>query len=493
MLSNPAKTAQVNRDGMTHVVNRMRWYTNLTEHLLNTDNADVSFKPILPQLEQEVIELYKAILLYQMKSVCSYYKHQGWVFLKTLLSDTWTEDLKSVTDAETQLLKDWKIYNTMRAEKVEIELLELTKSMESSLVAIHQDLREFIDQQRKIQADDKNKEILQVLCVINPQDDMQRIEDGKEKLLDDAYKWIIQDEKYAAFINWDGTDRPPCRLLWVKGHAGTGKTMLMIGIIREFSNQLAASAPSLSYFFCQGQGKTESPLNSVTVTLRSLIWMLLIQQPDLISHLQTDYKTSSGKFLTDHNARVALSRIFLEMLKAAQPVYLIVDALDECEDGLVDILNLISKSLTLSDKVRWLVSSRPEVDVTAKLENPGICRIADLNAQTLDGPVNRYIDYKLSALKKRDDYTDKILTLVSDEIHQRAENTFLWVALVFKMLDSKDGWEATETVKSIPTGLSSLYDHMMTRIEDENEANQRRCKNTLIASTLAHLPLSLRA
>lgn len=491
MLSNPAKTARFNREGMTHVVNRMQWYAALTEHLLDTDSADISFKSTLQQLKQKIVELYKAILLYQMKSVCSYYKHQGLVFLQTLLPDKWTEDLESVTDAETELLNDWGFYDRVRATKVRNELTELTKSMESSLLIIHQDLREFIDQQHEIQADGENKECLQDLRVVNPQDDMKRIEKQKEKLLDEAYKWMLKDEKYEAFINWHESDRPSCRLLWVKGHAGTGKTMLVIGIIREFSNQLAMSAPSLSFFFCQSQGKTVSLLNNVTATLRSLIWMLLIQQPGLISHLQAEYRSSRGKMFEDDNAQVALSRIFLEMLKVAQPVYFIVDALDECENGLLDLLSLISESLTLSDKVRWLVSSRPEVDITTKLQNPEICKIVDLNAQKLDGPVNKYIEYKLSALRGRKGYTEEILTIVSDKIHQRAENTFLWVAIVFKTLDSKYGWDAIKTVENIPPGLSELYDHMMTRIEGQNEDTQQRCKNALVASTLAYRPLYL--
>jgi hypothetical protein len=27
---------------------------------------------------------------------------------------------------------------------------------------------------------------------------------------------ILEDDKYAAFTNWDESDLPPCRLLWVK-------------------------------------------------------------------------------------------------------------------------------------------------------------------------------------------------------------------------------------------------------------------------------------
>ena len=60
-----------------------------------------SFKSILQQLEKTVVALYKALLLYQMKSVCSYYQNQGLVFLRGLANlDDWDGDLKNVTDAE---------------------------------------------------------------------------------------------------------------------------------------------------------------------------------------------------------------------------------------------------------------------------------------------------------------------------------------------------------------------------------------------------------
>ncbi|KAL5344830.1 hypothetical protein ACLOAV_010227 [Pseudogymnoascus australis] len=496
MLSNPAKATRSNLEGITYVVSRMNWYSALTEHLLGTDNTitDGSFESVLQRLEGKVIELYKAILLYQMKSVCSYYKRQGLVFLQSLMiQDKWTEDLKSVRAAEEELLKDWKKYDMAKASKVRGELLDLTKRRENQLRIIHQDLREFIDQQRKIQADGENKECLRDLRIVNPQDDMERIEGEKEELFDGAYKWFLEDDRYTMFTNWDESGLPPCRLLWVKGHAGTGKTMLMIGIIRELFRQSAVSAPTLSYFFCQSQGKTYPPLNSATAAMRSLIWMLLIQQPRLISHLQSDYGSSRGALFTDRNALVAMSRVFTNMLEdeGARPVYFIVDALDECDQGLENLRKLISTSLTLSDKVRWLVSSRPEVDVVSKLKNPHISRIIDLDAQSLERPVNAYINHKLYTLKGREGYDADTLAVISVEIRQRAMNTFLWVALVFNELDSVDGWDAVGIIEKIPPGLSKLYDHMMIRIEDGNEQNRQRCKNVLVASSLALRPLSL--
>jgi hypothetical protein len=97
MLANPAKSTMSNLAGITHVTLRMSWYCALTEHLLSKNNIE-SFEAVREQLEKAVIALYKALLLYQMKSVCSYYRNQGLVFLRGLVSlDNWDGDLQRVT------------------------------------------------------------------------------------------------------------------------------------------------------------------------------------------------------------------------------------------------------------------------------------------------------------------------------------------------------------------------------------------------------------
>lgn len=117
--------------------------------------------------------------------------------------------------------------------------------------------------------DSENKGCLSDLRVVNPRDNMERIEIEKKELIDDAYKWVLDDGKYVSFTTWGESEAQPCQLLWVKGDAGTGKTMLLIGIIRELSAQSAPLTPTLSYFFCQSTGT--KALNTATATLRSLM------------------------------------------------------------------------------------------------------------------------------------------------------------------------------------------------------------------------------
>jgi hypothetical protein len=68
--------------------------------------------------------------------------------------------------------------------------------------------------------------------------------------------------------------------------SGKGKTMLMIGIIDELSQQVArttqsTSAEILSYFLCQGTDAR----NNVRAILRGIIYILIDQQPCLVSNL----------------------------------------------------------------------------------------------------------------------------------------------------------------------------------------------------------------
>jgi hypothetical protein len=177
------------------------------------------------------------------------------------------------------------------------------------------------------------------------------------------------------------------------------------------------------------------------------------------------------------------------------PVYFVIDALDECEHGLGDLSKLITSSLALSDNVKWLVSSRPTVGLKTPVTAGSL---VELDTQKLKGPVNAYIDHKLSILKTREGYDDGILATVAVEVRQRAENTFLWVALVFKELDAEDGTlnpvhgaYAVEIIKEFPSGLSKLYSYMMAKVEKGMRKDPQYCKGVLAVATLALRPLSL--
>ena len=74
----------------------------------------------------------------------------------------------------------------------------------------------------------EDNQCLKDLLLTNPDDDMIRIEDSKGGLLEDSYMWILS---HRDFIDWK--EEQGTQLLWIKGDPGKGKTMLLIGIVRE--------------------------------------------------------------------------------------------------------------------------------------------------------------------------------------------------------------------------------------------------------------------
>ncbi|KAF2820701.1 WD40 repeat-like protein [Ophiobolus disseminans] len=210
----------------------------------------------------------------------------------------------------------------------------------------------------KIDTQRKQEECLRDLCATNPCNDKKRIEDTKGGLLADSYRWV-------------------------KGNPGKGKTMLLCGIIDELQRSMPRSA-LLSYFFCQ---QTDSRINNATAVLRGLLYMLVQQQPSLVSH--TDV-------LQDPRLNTT---------------YLVIDALDECVSNLLKLLSFITEQSSTSSRVKWILE-RAGHKVNLSLE---------LNAQSVATAVDVFIQQKVDCLAREKQYKAEVALVCQD-----LESTLKW-------------------------------------------------------------------
>ena len=312
---------------------------------------------------------------------------------------------------------------------------------------------------------DQDNHCLTDLLLIDPRNEKIRIERTKGGLLTDSFHWILSNSEFQRWHegNWS-------QLLWIKGDAGKGKTMLMIGIINELQRQVARSGKSsvtevLSYFLCQG---TDSRLNTATVILRGIIYLLASEQPFLISHLRKTYDHAGQKLLEDSSAFYSLSDVFRQMVQDPRltVAYLAVDALDECEVGLSQLLDLITWTVSAQPtRVKWIVSSRNRYDIEQRLglDNSHTRLSLELNADHISHAVDVYVDYKVSQLASLQNHK-ALQDQVRDQMHQKSDGTFLWVALVFEQLLGALRRNVSRVLNRIPKGLMPLYDRMMNQI-----------------------------
>jgi hypothetical protein len=331
---------------------------------------------------------------------------------------------------------------------------------------------------------DKLNKCAQDLHLTDPRDDKKRIEDTKGGLIEDSYRWILENSD---FQQWDRAQQS--QLLWIKGDPGKGKTMLLCGIINELNKSIVNTA-LLSYFFCQA---TDSRINSATAVLRGLIYMLVGQQPSLVSHVRKKYDYAGKALFDDANAWVALSEIFTNIVQdsSLNTTYLIIDALDECVADLPRLLDFIVRVSTIYPRVKWIVSSRNWPDIEERLERAGhkVRLCLELNAESVSAAVSIFIRHKVRQLAQEKKYDDKTQDTVLEHLFSNANDTFLWVALVCQNLTTIPRGRVRARLNSFPPGLDSLYERMMKQICESEDSEL--CKRILASIATVYEPITL--
>ncbi|KHO11514.1 NAD(P)-binding domain protein [Metarhizium robertsii ARSEF 23] len=359
--------------------------------------------------------------------------------------------------------------------------------------SVREDIEELVDQaatgtrgaSTNIAREDR--ECIQHLRLTDPRDDKKRIEKTKGGLLESLCRWIFDNN---AFQQW--RDDQQSRVLWIKGDPGKGKTMLLCGIINELQKK---ATNQVVYFFCQG---TDSRLNSATAVLRGLVYVLVDQQPALVSHIRKKYDKAGKQLFEDLNVWDALSEIFKNMLRdpSLKSTYFIVDALDECTTDLRQLLDLIVQTSSSESRAKWIVSSRNEISIERGLRlGESRTRLSlelKENAEQVSHAVGEYIRHRVSELVEIQN-DKRLQEQVREKMQARANGTFLWVSLVIKELKDENlmSWDFLKVIDEMPTELNDLYGRMLEQIERLTRGNPELCRRVLSTVTVAYRPLHL--
>ncbi|RVD86158.1 uncharacterized protein DFL_004448 [Arthrobotrys flagrans] len=337
-------------------------------------------------------------------------------------------------------------------------------------------------------------ECLQALGGTNPMDDKIRIEQSKDKLIRESYYWILNDQNFQQWL-WS-TSRP---ILRISGDPGKGKTMIMIGMVdhmTEIFDHEINTRVAMSFFFCQA---TDGRLNNAVSVLKGLISQLISnpRYPGLVRYVKSEIALRGNDYFTGPNTLSALRRVFSKIF--ADPQYdffcFMVDALDECSEGLNELLEVICSTSTNSQKVRWLTTSRNRPEIESHFESTGsqLQVSLELNNKHIGMTVDTYINSKVMELGKKKRYPAKVQNEVDTLLREKAGDTFLWVHLACKELEKAYSYNAVAILKNLPPGLNSFYKGLLEQISGScYDENVKFCSQILSAAVVAFRPLSLR-
>lgn len=280
--------------------------------------------------------------------------------------------------------------------------------------------------------------------------------------------WLLNHDKYATWLT------QPHALLWIVGKPGAGKSTLMRYALEEAShiNEVVAS------FFFFGRG---SDLQKGSCGLfRSLLHQLLDKIPEMLSDFLLRYnkkRETKQKSGSDYEWHETELREFLErwILGASRdrPIRIYLDALDEGgQDVAVKLVNyfeeLIERLSPTKAGFKICFSCRHYPVLAPK--NALIICVEEEN----DQDIATYVRQRLTKHQFSDPAEAQKL---EQEIIGKASRVFQWVVLIIPIIieSDKDGASVKklrQKIKSIPGELGDLYEHILSKIEDQKRAAQ---------------------
>jgi hypothetical protein len=489
LLKNPFEEEVANQEGFQYVTLQMRYYAAMeTLWLPQYLNRDLK-----ENLEERVVDLYKLIIDFQVQTVLRFYQSRTKNYFKDLVKyDGWEDLLSGIRAVEDELDRKFGQVmagtNLAKLEELVQEAVARRKNIDA-LIAVGKDHLQVGREQRDILGEmfkrgmsQDDEKWLDDLHITDPHLDKARIKDMKGGLLRESYQWILDDP---LFKQW--RHDPKARKLWVKGDPGTGKTMLLCGIVDELE-QSSTPHSLLSFFFCQSG---DSRINNATAVLRGMIYRVVKQQPSLISLARKKYGTANQLLSDNVNSFYALSEVINEILAGTPETRMcfVIDALDECDTGLELLLGLIDRLASKYPRTTWLLSSRRGGIVEKQLGSDGTSTI-ELDRERMSHAVDKYIEYQTSHLPSlRDDQT--LRAEVYEQMRRKADGTFLWAAHVFGVLQRVESWDVLDVLEEMPAGLIPLYDRMMDHIRKLERNAPEYCRLVLSTVVVAFRPLHL--
>jgi hypothetical protein len=274
-------------------------------------------------------------------------------------------------------------------------------------------------------------------------------------------------EEYTA---WLVGDNP--QLLRLVGAPGIGKTMISSFLVDELEKRAQKTpAMTLAYYFCDNKDEKR---NTAIAIIRGLLLQLLRQRHILFKYIQREYDQMKGQLFDSFDA---LWRILHSMLKDpnAGEVYILIDALDECEKlSRGDLLNVLAKLFIAPQpdrnlNVKFLIICRPESDIQQNLHDINGPEHGSGHLRVDSGKVNadlsKFIQVKVDDLSKKKSLPLQLKQDVEDALKNKAEGTFLWASLVIDDLYKAPKHQVRKKLLTLPKTLNEVYDRILKQIE----------------------------
>lgn len=309
-----------------------------------------------------------------------------------------------------------------------------------------------------------------------------RLRQNTSQIIPGTCEWLRMNPLYS-----DWNQHPDCQLLWLYGSPGCGKTTLLSSVI----SQLRTDEQIVLYFFCD-KSEAESCGNLLAI-LQSLIFQLVQlesqHREQMLAVLVRAFRVR--KFQTDQQKSGFswqlhdLWSAFTEMLWSIGGdirVFIIIDALDECDEesriGRSNISGCFSSliedcatSAQLSVKV-MLSCRQLEHCISEDYSVSSVWHKAlEIKPQMTEADIKIVTQTKVAKFAQAKGISEKLARRLEESFVQNSNGMFLWISLTIAQLRTHRINSEPIDSMFLPIGLNQLYlsvlqDRGTSRLED---------------------------
>ncbi|KAN0130191.1 hypothetical protein V8E53_011948 [Lactarius tabidus] len=300
-------------------------------------------------------------------------------------------------------------------------------------------------------------------------------------------QWFFQG---GIFAEWKSIGA----LLWIHGKPGSGKSIICSAIIQDVETLRKSGLASMAYFYFDFRDLDKQNCRNL---LLSLLIQLSTQSGPCCDVLHCLYLEH------DKGARAPSDAVMAQCLKDMlaipnqPPIYLILDALDECPNSYgipsprEQVLTFVKELMNLRlPHLHICVTSRPEFDIRATL---GPLAIHSVSLHDESGQQKDIVDYVNSVVFSESEtmmkrWRDDDNKMVVESLSEKADGMFRWVFCQLETLRQCLPQSVRRTLNELPESLDGTYERVMMEIK---RANQSHAYRMLQCLTVANRPLSV--
>ncbi|EXK79028.1 hypothetical protein FOQG_16321 [Fusarium oxysporum f. sp. raphani 54005] len=347
--------------------------------------------------------------------------------------------------------------------------------MRNEVKAIYQNLEKRMHEER---VQTFRKEQQAILSWINSFNYGNMQSDKLARRQEGTGKWLLESKQ---FQKWLKADK---QTIFCLGDFGTGKTVLTAIVVEHLRAQFR-NDPSIgiAFIYCEYNRRKEQVIEHF---LSSLLKELAQQHACLPGAVLSLYEQHK-----ENRTRPSASELSATLMAVAglySRVFIVIDALDECDGGCrAKLLTNLLRLRTLKH-VSIFVAARPILYIEEEFEDSII-----LEVQARDSDIQRYIHERLPELP-RWVRRDGLQAEICHDITKSAAGMFLLAELHFNSLLGIPTLKALRgALKVLPTGskaFDEMYEKAMERIKNQVPNETALAMQVLSWITCAERPLS---